>query len=128
MEILTTNGVKIKVETFYQKKHSSPKENRYIHAYQVTIKNEKDVKIKLLERQWYIQDAAGTMREVSGKGVIGKQPVLGPGEEHSYVSWSPIGTDLGKMHGHYTFINLATDKHFMAAIPHFKLVYPDKLN
>jgi Uncharacterized protein affecting Mg2+/Co2+ transport len=128
MEVLSTNGITIKVESHYQKKHSSPKENRYIHAYQVTIRNERDKPVKLLERMWRIMDANGLIRKVSGKGVIGKQPELAPGEEHRYVSWSPMSTDLGKMSGFYTFIELGSDTAFLVDIPEFKLICPNKLN
>jgi len=128
MEVLTTNGVTIQVDTFYQAKHSHPKENRFIHAYQITIKNENNVDVKLTDRHWYIVDAHGNMREVSGEGVIGKQPELAPMQEHKYVSWSPIPTDLGKMYGYYTFLNLDTQETFLVSIPEFKLTCPAKLN
>jgi len=128
MEVLTTNGVTIGVESFFQKKHSNPFENRFIHSYKVTIRNEKSVSVQLTERHWYIVNAAGVIREVSGEGVIGKQPILAPGEDHSYVSWSPIATDIGKMYGFYTFKDLKTDGIFLVKIPEFKLISPAKLN
>ena len=104
MAVLTTKGVTIEVESFYQKKHSSPMENKFIHAYKVTITNEKNCVIKLMERNWTIINAYGDQRKVGGMGVIGKQPELKPGEAHSYVSWSPMSTELGKMSGFYNFI------------------------
>ncbi len=128
MEVLTTNGITIQVDTFYQKKHSHPTENRFIHAYQITIKNENNVSVKLTDRHWYIVDGHANIREVSGQGVIGKQPELAPSEEHKYVSWSPIATDLGKMYGFYTFVNLETNDTFLVPIPEFKLICPAKLN
>jgi len=111
-----------------RKKHSSPKENRYVHAYQVTIINEKDTTIKLTERSWKIVNSHGEERIVTGKGVIGKQPELAPGDEHRYVSWSPMATDIGKMSGFYTFIDLSDNSIFLVKIPEFKLICPNKLN
>jgi len=128
MAVLTTKGVTIEVQSFYQKKHSSPIENKFIHAYKVTITNEKNCVIKLLERSWTIVDACGEVRNVEGVGVIGKQPELKPGQSHSYVSWSPLATELGKMSGYYTFTELDSDITFLAYIPEFKLIYPQKLN
>lgn len=128
MEVLTTNGVTIQVDTFYQAKHSNPREDRFIHAYQISIKNENTVSVKLTDRHWFIIDANGNTREVSGQGVIGKQPELAPAEQHRYVSWSPIATDIGKMYGYYTFINLDTNETFLVNIPEFKLICPAKLN
>jgi len=128
MAVLTTKGVTIEVESFYQKKHSSPMENKFVHAYKVTITNEKNCVIQLLERNWTIVDAYGNERNAGGMGVIGKQPELKPGEAHSYVSWSPMPTELGKMFGFYTFTELDSDTSFLAYIPEFQLVYPQKLN
>lgn len=128
MEVLTTNGITIGVESFYQKKHSNPRENRYIHSYQVTIRNEKSISVQLIERHWYIVNAAGDVREVSGEGIIGKQPTLAPTEDHRYISWAPIATDIGKMYGFYTFKDLDTDAIFLVSIPEFKLISPAKLN
>ncbi len=128
MAVLTTKGVTIEVESFYQKKHSSPIENKFIHAYKVTITNEKSSVIKLLERNWTIVDAHGNERNVGGMGVIGKQPEINPGQSHSYVSWSPMSTELGKMSGFYTFIEPDSGTTFLAYIPEFQLVYPKKLN
>jgi len=128
MEVLTTNGITIGVESFFQRKHSNPRENRFIHSYQVTIRNEKSISVQLIERHWYIVNATGVIREVSGEGVIGKQPILEPGDQHRYVSWSPIATDLGKMYGFYTFKDLENDDIFLVKIPEFALVSPAKLN
>ena len=128
MGVLTTKGVTIEVESFYQKKHSSPKENRFIHAYKVTITNQKNSIIQLMERNWTIVDGSGNVRKVGGRGVIGKQPKLNPGQSHSYVSWSPMSTEIGKMSGFYTFVDLDSDTAFLAYIPEFNLVYPQKLN
>jgi ApaG protein len=128
MAVLTTKGVTIEVKSFYQKKHSSPIENKFIHAYKVTITNEKNCVIKLMERNWTIVDGYGKVRKIHGAGVIGKQPELKPGESHNYVSWCPMPTELGKMSGFYTFIEIESNTAFLAYIPEFSLVYPKKLN
>ena len=128
MEALTTNGITIGVESFYQKKHSNPRENRFIHSYQVTISNEKDSTVQLVARHWYIVNGAGKVREVSGEGVIGKQPTLAPGDSHRYVSWAPITTNIGKMYGYYTFRDTKSNEMFLVNIPEFKLVSPGVLN
>jgi len=128
METLTTNGITIGVESFYQKKHSNPRENRFIHSYQVTISNEKESTVQLVARHWYIVNAAGKVREVSGEGVIGKQSTLDPGESHRYVSWAPITTNIGKMYGYYTFRDTKSNEMFLVNIPEFRLVSPGILN
>ncbi len=128
MEALTTNGITIGVESFFQKKHSNPRESRFIHSYQVTISNEKESTVQLIARHWYIVNAAGAVREVSGEGVIGKQPTLSPGDSHRYVSWAPINTNIGKMYGYYTFKDTQSNEMFLVNIPEFKLFSPGILN
>ena len=128
METLITNGIKISVETFYQKSYSRPLENKYIFAYRIYIENLSSKTVRLMRRHWYIKDSSGTIREVEGEGVIGKQPTLSPGESHQYVSWSPLVSDIGKMYGTFLMLNKDTGSQFRVSIPEFKLIAPFKLN
>jgi ApaG protein len=128
METLTTNGITISVETFYQPKHSNPREMRFVFAYRITIENHSPNTVQLLRRHWYITDSAGQIREVEGEGVVGKQPVLKPEDLHQYVSWCPLTTDIGMMHGTFLMQNTETGDTFHARIPAFKLIAPFKLN
>ena len=73
-------------------------------------------------------DSNGRKREVKGDGVIGKQPVLGPGESHQYVSWCPLQTTIGKMYGTFLMVRKPEDKEFYVRIPEFKLIVPTILN
>lgn len=128
METLTTNGVNIKIETFYQSKHSIPLENKYIFAYKVTITNLRKNRIKLLDRYWRIFDSNGSERTVQGKGVVGEQPIMEGGMTHEYVSWTNLLSDLGKMEGFFRMIDLVTNELFKVKIPSFKLFPPFKSN
>lgn len=128
METLTTKGIKISVETFYHKKHSRPTEQKFVFVYQMTIENKSNTTVQLLRRHWYIFDSNGVIREVEGDGVIGKQPVLQPGESHQYVSWSPLQTDMGKMYGYYLMIDQIKKTEFKVPVPEFKLIAPFKMN
>lgn len=128
METKITNGIKVSVETFYQDDYSRPIENKYIFAYRITIENRSDNTVQLMRRHWYIYDSNGIMREVEGDGVIGQQPILAPGEKHQYISWSHLFTDIGKMHGFYSFIRQIDGEMFKVAIPEFQLCTPFKKN
>jgi len=127
MNTLTTKGIKISVETFYQSQYSNPAEDKYVFAYRVTIDNNSEVTVQLLSRFWRIWDANNTLREVEGDGVIGKQPILAPGETHQYVSWSHLMTGMGKMSGYY-IMQRPDGTTFNVSIPEFKLVSPARLN
>jgi len=128
MQTLLTNGIRISVETKYQHSQSDALADRYIHSYRITMLNESNDDVQLLKRHWFIVNSKGIVREVEGEGVIGKQPILAPGESHQYVSWSPLNTDIGKMHGHYTFIKVDSEEVFSVQIPAFKLICPFKNN
>lgn len=128
METLTTNGIKISVETFYQQSSSLPREGKFIFAYRVSIENKSSKTVQLLRRHWIIMDSNGSGREVEGEGVIGKQPTLQPGETHQYASWCNLNSDIGKMYGTFLMLNKNTNKEFRVTIPEFKLTPPYKLN
>jgi len=128
METLTTNGIKISVETAYQPTKSRQVANQYVHAYRVTIENKSSDTVQLTKRHWFIVDSNGEKREVKGEGVIGKQPVLGPNESHQYISWCPLQTEIGKMYGTFLMLRKPEDKEFFVRIPEFKLIAPYRLN
>ncbi len=128
MVTLTTKGIKISVETFYQSQHSRPQLNKYTYAYRITIHNCSSTTVQLLRRQWFIFDSNGSLREVEGEGVIGEQPVLQPGQQHQYTSWTPMSTSIGKMYGSYLMRRQSDDRLFRVSIPEFQLIAPSKLN
>ena len=125
---MVTEGIRVSVESFYQEKHSSPDEQRFVHAYRITIRNESNVTVQLLRRHWHIRDSNNILREVEGEGVIGKQPVIAPGEEHTYISWTHLLTDIGKMYGTYTMRREDTEELLDILIPEFTMVAPFRLN
>lgn len=123
-----TLGVKISVETTYQEEHSNPTTAHYMFAYRITIENLTDYAIQLKRRQWFIFDSNGSQREVEGEGVVGEQPVIDPGESHSYVSACNLSTDMGSMSGNYLMHRIADNQEFIVDIPEFELVAPYRLN
>lgn len=128
MDTLITKDIKVSVETFYQPDYSKPVEFKHIFAYRITIQNLGGNVVQLLRRHWFIFDSNGLIREVEGEGVIGKQPVLAPGETHQYVSWCHLYTDMGKMYGTYQMLDRETREHFEVDIPEFRLIAPFKAN
>jgi len=106
---------------------SDPEENRYLFAYSITIKNIGEVAAQLVSRHWIITDAHGEEQEVRGLGVVGKQPLLQPGESFQYTSGSALATPVGTMKGTYQMV--AEDgTHFEAEIPEFTLAMPRVLH
>ena len=92
-----TKGIKVTVETEYQPSYSSPSQYHYVFTYRITIENGGDFTIQLKRRKWQIYDAGFMSREVEGDGVVGQQPVLEPGQTHSYVSGCNLKSGIGKV-------------------------------
>ena len=123
-----TEGVNIMVETYYQADQSNPLASQYLFAYRITIENLTIHPVKLISRHWHIIDSNGTHREVEGEGVIGQQPVIGPGDSYRYTSAANLQSDMGKMYGSYLMENLFNKKKQRIAIPEFQLIVPAKMN
>jgi ApaG protein len=119
-----TEGVNIMVETFYQPDQSNPANSEFLFAYRITIENLTDHPVKLVSRHWHILDSNGTHREVEGDGVVGRQPIIMPGENYQYTSAANLQSEIGKMYGVYLMENLFNKKKLKVAIPEFQLIAP----
>lgn len=128
MSSAITNDIKIQVDTQYQPQQSRPLEDEYLFAYRINIENHSEFIIQLLRRHWYIYDSNGERREVEGEGVVGVQPILKPGEVHSYISACNLHSDIGKMKGSYTFERLEDGLQFEVEIPEFTMIMPARLS
>ena len=128
MYTATTHNITIRVESFYQPQQSNPLVNRYLYAYRIHIENNSAETVQLLSRHWVIADSNGINREIKGDGVIGKQPILEPGQIHKYSSWAPLATDIGKMYGTFTMRRMNNEELFKVKIPVFQLLAPFKQN
>ncbi|MCE2788372.1 MAG: Co2+/Mg2+ efflux protein ApaG [Saprospiraceae bacterium] len=124
----TSNQVHIRVTPRYEANESNPAIGKFIYSYHITLTNENPFTVQLLQRTWHIVDSIQERREIRGKGVVGQQPVLAPGESFSYTSWCPLHSPIGKMFGSYDFLNLVNSQQFEVEIPEFLLVSDFKLN
>ena len=95
-------------------------EKRFVFGYFVEIMNHSLVEVQLLRRYWRITEHTGRVQEVEGEGVIGKQPVIAPGDSHKYSSYSVLGSLTGMMEGHYLMQRPDGDR-FRVTIPRFDL-------
>lgn len=124
----TTQGVRITVTSAYQPGYSHAEEGHFVFAYFIRIENNSEHTVQLLRRHWYIFDASGQMREVEGEGVVGRQPILEPGETHEYVSSCAFQSGIGKMMGTYLMERVRDGRRFRVNIPEFTMVVPYRLN
>ncbi|MEZ4777009.1 MAG: Co2+/Mg2+ efflux protein ApaG [Bacteroidia bacterium] len=119
-----TEGIRVNVRTAYVREESSPKHQYFVFAYEVEIINESAYSVQLLSREWLITDGFGEKRTVKGEGVIGKQPVILPGETYKYVSGSHFYTAIGRMSGHYIMERQVDHSFIQVMIPPFTMIVP----
>lgn len=123
-----TRGIKISVETNFEGSFYKNYKIQYAFGYKITIENQSKDSVQLNTRYWEILDALNNVEIVSGEGVIGKKPVLKPGESHTYKSGCMLTSPFGAMQGHYNMVNFTTTKKFKVTIPTFKLSAPFAVN
>ncbi len=120
-------GILISVETRYLEKQSDLLNNAHAFSYTITILNNRSDTVQLLHRYWIITDQNNRVEEVKGKGVVGQQPFIKPGEQFQYSSGTIINSTIGDMKGSYT-MQAENGDNFEAEIPLFVLATPDMLH
>ena len=118
-----TDGIKVSVTPHFLEDQSSPADDHYVWAYQISIENHGTETVQLRNRYWRITNAQGQVEEVEGPGVVGEQPVLRPGDSFQYTSGAPLNTASGIMMGSYE-MECADGRMFDVTIPAFSLDSP----
>lgn len=121
--VATTRAIRVRVEPQYDPHRSKPESSHWFFLYAVTIENLGEETVQLMTRHWIITDGNSEVEEVRGPGVVGEQPVLGPGDSFRYTSGCPLTTDVGKMEGSYQMIT-TTGEAFNVEIAPFTLCAP----
>jgi len=116
----TTEGITITARPVFLDGQSDPMMKKFVFAYFIRIDNHRNDEIQLLRRHWHIHHASGRHDEVEGEGVVGKQPVLAPGEGHEYNSFCILETFEGYMEGTYQ-MRKSDGELFDAIVPRFTL-------
>jgi len=119
--------IKVEVATRYLEADSDPDDERFVFAYTITITNQGDTPARLMTRHWIITHGNGKMQEVKGEGVVGKQPLIKPGEGYQYTSGTILETPMGTMAGTYQMVD-DNGNEFDAEIPDFMLSSPNTLH
>jgi ApaG protein len=123
-----TRGIKISVSTSFEGTYFKNYKLHFAFSYHITIENYSKDSVQLMSRHWEIFDALNNLEVVDGEGVIGKKPVIKPGENHTYSSGCLLSSPFGAMNGHFNMINFTTTRNFRVIVPSFKLSAPFALN
>ena len=123
-----TRGIKISVLTSFEGTYFKNYKIHFAFTYQITIENQSKDSVQLNSRLWEIYDALNYAETVDGEGVIGKKPIIKPGEAFSYSSGCLLSSPIGAMKGFFNMVNFTTTKSFKVLIPTFKLSAPFAIN
>ena len=126
-ETSENSGIEISVQTQYLEGQSDLLNNAYAFSYTITIQNNRQDSVQLLRRHWVITDQNNKVEEVKGKGVVGQQPVINPGDKFRYSSGTILNSNIGDMKGSYT-MQAENGETFEAEIPAFVLATPNMLH
>jgi ApaG protein len=119
-----TRQIEVTVEPNFMPERSVTDKSQYFWSYTIVITNTGDETVQLKTRHWIITDATGRKQEVRGEGVVGEQPVLGPGERFEYTSGVPLPTPSGFMTGRYQMVTDGGER-FEIDVPAFSLDSPN---
>lgn len=122
-----SDTIAIDIKTRFLEDQSEPQAERYVFGYTITVTNHSELDVQLLSRHWIITDNRDSVQEVKGLGVVGEQPVIGPGRSYRYSSGVILATETGTMTGSY-HMRSADGEEFDAPIPAFALVPPHRLH
>ncbi|MFT6797636.1 MAG: ApaG protein [Maribacter sp.] len=128
MTTQVTKGIKISVNTNFEGTFFKNYKMHYAFGYTITIENQSKDAVQLTSRHWRIYDSLNDMETLDGEGVIGKKPVINPGESHTYNSGCLLTSPIGAMRGHYNMFNFNSHEKFRVLIPTFKFSAPFALN
>jgi ApaG protein len=115
-----SEGMRVTVRPSYLPQHSREEEGQFVFAYAVRIENIGPQAARLLARRWSIHDSIGEVTEVEGDGVVGEQPLIGPGRVHEYRSFCVLKSRSGWMEGEYR-MERADGTPFAVGVPRFDL-------
>jgi ApaG protein len=127
MEDNAPHRIKVVVQVKHVAEQSDEADERYVFAYTITVTNQGYHAVQLLSRHWVITDANNHVQEVKGKGVVGEQPVIEPGQSFEYTSGTVLATQVGTMAGSY-HMQVLDGEAFEVPIPQFVLSIPRVLH
>lgn len=117
-------GLAVEVERIvYMPDLDAPPERPYPFVYFIKITNGSAETVSLRGRKWILKDEAGSFFVVEGQGLVGRTPVLKPGESFSYNSYHVIASN--SMVGG-SFFGVGQDGGgIRVSIPEFRLEVPE---
>lgn len=128
MSRASADQVEIEVVPDFSTNESAPDESRFVFKYTIRVHNHSEQNMQLLARHWKITQSSGEVNEVRGKGVVGQQPLIAPGQVFCYTSRAILDGPVGVMEGAFTCVDTASQRPFEVAIAPFRLAVPNQVH
>jgi len=120
-----TNNIKIEVLPEFLDNNKDLNLDQLSWRYFINIKNDSNQEIKIISRYWKIINEDGSFEEISGQGIVGKQPSIKPELDFKYSSHVILNNNSsGIMMGYYIAQNKSGEK-IRINIPKFSLDKPN---
>lgn len=116
-------GLTVRVDdVIYMPSLEAPSDRPHPFVYFISVRNDSDRTVTIRGRKWIVREKDGETVVVEGEGVVGQNPVLGPGGRFSYNSYH-VTRCGGVAEGSY-FCQTETGEWVLARIPEFRLEIP----
>ena len=109
-------------DVLYMPSLDAPAERPHPFAYFITITNDSPVSVRIRARKWIVKESDGEVVVVEGDGVVGKQPLLKPGQHFTYNSYHVIHSN-SEAEGAF-FGQTADGRVVYSRIPVFSMTIP----
>lgn len=117
-------GLHVTVDRVLYYPHAkTPPDRPHCFAYFITIHNDSTITVNIKGRKWVVTDEDGKVIAVEGDGVVGKFPVLEPGEKFSYNSFHLLGGRHAIAEGSFLGLD-EKGRTIFTRIPRFEMEVP----
>lgn len=126
MYSVSTNAIKVTATPAYQGRGVTADDVFSVWSYTIVIENNSDSPIQVLRRYWQVFEDCGMVKEITGDGVVGKTPVISPGEAFEYTSFTNLKSHSGMMMGKYFVLDIDSGEELTINTPAFSLDSPEE--
>jgi ApaG protein len=89
-----SENITVSVTPEYVPDRSDPDGKSYMFYYHVTITNNSDNSIVVLNRNLTIKEGCGKVWKNEGSGLLGEQPLIRSSGSYTYTSFAPLNTSI----------------------------------
>ncbi len=84
-------GLRVEIEDVIFMPHlEAPEDKPYPFVYFVAIVNDSQMEVTIQGRKWIVKEDSGETSVVEGRGVVGENPVIQPGQRFTYNSYHVV--------------------------------------